>query len=507
MKMSKKTIAGIIALVAVVVVAVSLQKSPSARRMLEQAWNKLVQMIENQKPEPAPPAETNLVVRPPPPPAPKPPVKLLAEERYATGQLWGRGFALQYEDGRVVKQGLWTNFWVNGKLQNVGNFENGHKVGKWAFFMENGMEASPDDYPPHPTNSTVIVIGPHQVVEKETPPSPPPASAPSPAPSAPPTPPVREKAEPLPTVTPHSTAPSIPSDECKEIRKLAEQATDVNTPRENGGTLLMDAAYFGDLETVKLLIAKGANVNAKTNDGWTVLMAAARAGNLDVVKLLLKNGAEPNVQTWGPHGKKLTGTSFDGNGKIEGPSPLFAAAEFGFTEVVKALLEGDASPHLKGNNGQTSLLAAVANGHTQTVELLLERGSLLTTKDHAGKSALMLAVEGGYIDIVEILLRHGAKTYQQSNEGLTVREIAVKRGDPAMIALLQKNDTGRDAISTPPGVTPDEMLSLAVRSGDVEKVKTLLDKGANPTRQLVDIVLQTGNNGQANAMMNLLWPQ
>lgn len=43
---------------------------------------------------------------------------------------------------------------------------------------------------------------------------------------------------------------------------------------------------------VKLLLAAGAIVNKKNGDGWTPLFSAARYGHTDVMKLLLDAGAE-----------------------------------------------------------------------------------------------------------------------------------------------------------------------------------------------------------------------
>lgn len=52
----------------------------------------------------------------------------------------------------------------------------------------------------------------------------------------------------------------------------------------------------GDLEIVKLLIAKGANVNQKNVRGATALMAAAIDGTASVVRYLLEQGADVNAR-------------------------------------------------------------------------------------------------------------------------------------------------------------------------------------------------------------------
>ena len=64
----------------------------------------------------------------------------------------------------------------------------------------------------------------------------------------------------------------------------------------NSGEELIDAARYGDLETVKLLIENGADIDAKDKDGYTVLMYASNNGNLEIIKYLVENGADINIK-------------------------------------------------------------------------------------------------------------------------------------------------------------------------------------------------------------------
>lgn len=67
----------------------------------------------------------------------------------------------------------------------------------------------------------------------------------------------------------------------------------------NGWTLLMAAAYHGNLELVKYLTNIGFNVNACNYNGTTVLMYAKdgvlRGGNTELLNFLLQNGADINA--------------------------------------------------------------------------------------------------------------------------------------------------------------------------------------------------------------------
>lgn len=57
---------------------------------------------------------------------------------------------------------------------------------------------------------------------------------------------------------------------------------------------LIEAAAYGNVHEMSLLIDRGANVNGVALDGWTPLTRAATAGQLDAVKLLLARGADIN---------------------------------------------------------------------------------------------------------------------------------------------------------------------------------------------------------------------
>ena len=69
-------------------------------------------------------------------------------------------------------------------------------------------------------------------------------------------------------------------------------AVDVSD-RRGGATPLMNAAAFGSIETMKLLIDKGADVNARSAAGATALMWAVT--DLAKVRLLIDRGADVNA--------------------------------------------------------------------------------------------------------------------------------------------------------------------------------------------------------------------
>jgi len=96
-----------------------------------------------QPPDPEKRLTNKTVVAPTPAPAPPDePLFKLEEEHYANDRLMARGFLHKLPDGRWVKHGAWTNYWLNGNISTWGNYDRGEKVGAWPFWLENGQTVS-----------------------------------------------------------------------------------------------------------------------------------------------------------------------------------------------------------------------------------------------------------------------------------------------------------------------------------------------------------------------------
>lgn len=80
-----------------------------------------------------------------------------------------------------------------------------------------------------------------------------------------------------------------------EMRLLLDNGADPDAGNDFGSTPLMWAA--GDPAKVDLLLSRGASVAAKTKRGHTALLAAANHGNVDAMRLLLARGADANAAT------------------------------------------------------------------------------------------------------------------------------------------------------------------------------------------------------------------
>lgn len=111
-----------------------------------------------------------------------------------------------------------------------------------------------------------------------------------------------------------------------------------NLADHKGNTLLMLAAYHGQLETAQLLLHHGAAVDRPNDRGQTPLGGVAFKGDLRLATLLLDHGADLEAD----------------NGL--GMTPVMFAAMFGRTETVELLRRRGASLRHRARFGLSARL-------------------------------------------------------------------------------------------------------------------------------------------------------
>lgn len=145
------------------------------------------------------------------------------------------------------------------------------------------------------------------------------------------------------------------------VKLLLDRGVEINARDEEGTTLLMAAAGFGQLGIAKFLLERGADLEARDNNGNTALLDAAcdcavatMPDTFDVMKFLLERGADVNV------------TNKEGN------TPLLIASGGGVvkTDIVRLLLEHGANQRLKNAHGETAIGIAQKDKVTDVVRLL-----------------------------------------------------------------------------------------------------------------------------------------
>ncbi|CAK9116797.1 unnamed protein product [Durusdinium trenchii] len=208
-------------------------------------------------------------------------------------------------------------------------------------------------------------------------------------------------------------------------------AADVATVRcgELQGTLLHEAVEGGDLEVVKLLLARGGaqTVNAKDRFLKTPLAWAALKGRVEVTKLLLASNATVNAKD------EFLAT------------PLSDAAQEGHVEVAKLLLQHGAEMEARGQMGRTPLMEAAEQGHLEVADLLIQEGADLDAVDYAGRPPLVHAAIQGEQDMVELLVENGANVFGSSNDGIAF----YKSGPPEIQSYIGQQMRFRSLITQP----------------------------------------------------------
>lgn len=130
---------------------------------------------------------------------------------------------------------------------------------------------------------------------------------------------------------------------------LRRERTRATAFSSDGFTALHLAAFFGQVEAARLLIAHSAPPNVVSRNPLKVmpLHSAAAGSHVGVARVLVSAGADVNAVQ--PHGYR----------------PLHAAAQSGNAELTELLLTAGADPAARTDDGQTPADLAAAAGHAE----------------------------------------------------------------------------------------------------------------------------------------------
>ena len=284
---------------------------------------------------------------------------------------------------------------------------------------------------------------------------------------------------------------------------LLERGADLTgSMMSHGGTAFDMAVKFGQLEVIKVLIARGASVNSNHGRRWSPLtrtISTAISTNekraVATARLLLDRGADIN---------------FQGSFCPDLSSALMEAANYGYVHLVELLLTNNADVNLGAStalhrahsekprisellihhgadleardyNGKSPLLSQCGSARPnaeETVRLLLKHGADIHSRDNYGEAALFKAAAKGLCRIIKVLMEYGADIHARSKLGRSVLFTASEsylETDETVSLLL---DLGVDIHLQ--DFVGDTALTLAAAKGEPDAVKLLLDHGANP---------------------------
>jgi ankyrin repeat protein len=229
----------------------------------------------------------------------------------------------------------------------------------------------------------------------------------------------------------------------------------------------------GNIPMVSLFLNSGIDFNEK---GPSYLRMAVRSGNREIVALLLSKGANPN-------------STFP---------PLQTAAELGFRAIAEELIKAKAEVNaVSGEGAETALHIASDKGNIAVAELLISKGASLSIRDSNGLTPLLLACKAGQISMARMLISKGADLEAEDNDGNTATHIAVL-GSRTSVDLLRLLMTEKAPVSklNRDGNSP---LRLALNVGNAAAVELLIETGANPNEHFNSPPKQQSTPGQFQA--------
>ncbi len=161
---------------------------------------------------------------------------------------------------------------------------------------------------------------------------------------------------------------AIKDGDVDQVRILIAKGEDVNKRDKFLGWPLHQAAISNNLEIAELLIAEGADVNAEHRLFGNPLYAAALMSSVDVAAFLLANGADPNPEIVNERG-------------AISKTPLHVAAEVGSAGMVDLLVANGADINARTGRQEdkradySPLHSAALAGHPNVVALLRALGA------------------------------------------------------------------------------------------------------------------------------------
>lgn len=249
-----------------------------------------------------------------------------------------------------------------------------------------------------------------------------------------------------------------------------------------GTTALILSAYWGDAETVEVLLENGGRLNDTDSDGWTALTNAAWRGQIAIVRLLLEHNTEPEDR-----GNALISAVDNGHvtvGRLlmdtrisqeDRNNALLIAAKKGYADYIPLLLQQGANPNSIGEKDRTVLLHACMAGdlNVDVFQSLVQAGADVDAQDYLGMSALMAVAERGSIEVAEYLVSVGAELDAINYKEKTALMYAVGNGYLGITRILLEagadvsaaDQDGQTALRTAMGKGFTEIEALLKRHG------------------------------------------
>ncbi|KAE8363246.1 ankyrin repeat-containing domain protein [Aspergillus caelatus] len=238
-----------------------------------------------------------------------------------------------------------------------------------------------------------------------------------------------------------------------------EAAEQIKVAISHGGVLLLRA------------ILQHAHVDARDKKGRTALSHAVEKGQVEIIKVLLECGASVSARQWSVSGWAGGRNPY----KESGATAVWYAARYNQLEILKLLLERGANAQVRTTCGNTPLSAACQQGYTDIVKVLLSKGVGVNTRNYHDVSYAPIhgAVSGDFIEILQLLLDHGAfletPTIQPEGKNALHFSVTCRRLNSLKILLERGADPNALMIER---VTP---LHLAAAANWIPGIELLME--------------------------------
>src|SRR5581483_11510181 len=151
---------------------------------------------------------------------------------------------------------------------------------------------------------------------------------------------------------------------------------------------VFEATASGRAQTVsEILDREPAQAKAYSGDGFTALHFACFFNQPTIARELVRRGADVAAVSMNP--MEVT--------------PLHSAAAAKATEIVRMLVESDASVNAKQHGGWTALHAAADNGDEEMIKILLQHGADPLAQNDDGKTPAQIAQLKGREKALQLL--------------------------------------------------------------------------------------------------------
>jgi ankyrin repeat protein len=293
--------------------------------------------------------------------------------------------------------------------------------------------------------------------------------------------------------------------DARMVKSLLAAGASPESPNLDGESALMVAIKTGEFPIVDMLIKAGANVNVveKFHNQTPLMYAADSPKNAgEIVKLLLSKDASVTPRAlYSDWPSQITSEPRAQYRPVGGLTALLYAARSGCHDCVEAMIAAGANVNTPTPEGVTPLMDALDNDHYDVAKLLLDRGANPGLWDWWGRTALYIVVDrkaggsSGGLRLGAAALggagggrggRGGARVAARTAGEVTPMDIInmllAADVDPNPELNMHRPSRGGNSgrfienqLST--GCTP---LFRAAQGNDMEVVRALLAKGANP---------------------------